>query len=100
MFVSTSDYEGISNSMLEAMAMGLPCVVTDCPCGGARRFIKSYENGILIPTGDTGLCYKAMRYLIDNPDKANIISEKAEKIREELTVNQICLNWMEVLGIR
>lgn len=36
MFVSTSDYEGLSNSMLEAMAIGLPVVCTDCPCGGAR----------------------------------------------------------------
>ena len=36
MFVSSSDFEGISNSMLEAMGMGLPVVVTDCPVGGAR----------------------------------------------------------------
>ena len=39
MFISTSDYEGISNSMLEALAIGLPCVCTDCPAGGARMVI-------------------------------------------------------------
>ena len=40
MFVLTSDFEGMSNSMLEAMAIGLPCVCTDCDGGGAREIIK------------------------------------------------------------
>ena len=39
-FVSSSDFEGMSNSMLEAMAIGLPVVCTDCPIGGARMVIK------------------------------------------------------------
>ena len=40
MFVSSSDFEGMSNSMLEAMAIGLPVVCTDCPIGGAKMVIK------------------------------------------------------------
>ena len=43
MYVSSSDFEGISNSMLEALGMGLPTVVTDCPVGGARMVITSGE---------------------------------------------------------
>ena len=53
MFVSSSDFEGMSNSMLEAMAIGLPCVCTDCPAGGARAVIKDGENGLLVPVNDT-----------------------------------------------
>ena len=47
-FVISSDYEGISNSMIEALALGIPSVVTDCPCGGARMVINNYKNGVYI----------------------------------------------------
>ncbi|MBO7387139.1 MAG: glycosyltransferase, partial [Lachnospiraceae bacterium] len=51
-YVSSSDFEGISNSMLEAMAVGIPVVCTDCPVGGARMFINDGVNGYLVPVGD------------------------------------------------
>lgn len=40
MYLSTSNYEGISNSMLEALGLGMPVIVTDCPVGGARQYVK------------------------------------------------------------
>lgn len=43
-FVSSSDFEGMSNSMLEAMAIGLPVVCTDCPIGGARMVIENTKK--------------------------------------------------------
>ena len=39
-YISSSNFEGISNSMLEAMGMGLPVVCTNCPIGGAGEVIK------------------------------------------------------------
>ena len=48
MFVLSSDYEGISNSMLEAIALGVPVVATDCPIGGSKAYIEDGVNGFLV----------------------------------------------------
>ena len=45
MYISTSNYEGISNSMLEALAVGVPTICTDCPAGGAKSVITPNYNG-------------------------------------------------------
>lgn len=97
MFVSSSDYEGMSNSMLEAMAMGLPCVCTDCPAGGARVVIKDCENGLLTPVGDSHALYLAMKKIAENPELANKLSQNSVKIREEQSVDKIIKKWMELI---
>lgn len=98
MFVSSSDYEGMSNSMLEAMAMGLPCVCTDCPAGGARAVIKDGENGLLTPVGDSHALYLAMKKIAENPELANKLSQNSVKIREEQSVDKIIKKWMELIN--
>lgn len=97
MFVSSSDFEGMSNSMLEAMAMGMPCVCTDCPAGGARAVITDHVNGILTPVGDAEALYQAMKELIDNPELANRLGENAVKVREEQSTEKIIKKWMELI---
>ena len=97
MFVSSSDFEGISNSMLEALGMGLPVVVTDCPVGGARMVIKSGENGILVPVGDTQAMYEAMRSVLKDPALASKLSQNAIKVRDEFPLWKIAKRWLEVL---
>lgn len=98
MFVSSSDFEGMSNSMLEAMALGLPCVCTDCPAGGARAVIKDGENGILTPVGDANALYKAIKEIIENPGLADKLSQNAAKIRNEQSVEKIIKKWMELIN--
>lgn len=98
MFVSSSDFEGMSNSMLEAMAIGLPCVCTDCPAGGARAIIKDGENGLLTPVGDSNALYMAMKKLVNNPDFANKLSQNSIKIRKEQSVEKIIKKWMDLIN--
>ena len=93
MFVSSSDYEGQSNSMLEAMAMGLPCVCTDCPCGGARAVIDNGVNGLLVPVGDTEKLVEAMRYMLTHPEEAQRMGENAAKIKDERRPRKIAEEW-------
>lgn len=93
MYVSSSDFEGISNSMIEAMAIGLPVVCTDCPAGGARMMIKNGENGLLVPVRDAEALYQAMKYIIEHPDKAELISQESVLIKERLSEEKICQRW-------
>lgn len=98
MFVSSSDFEGMSNSMLEAMAMGLPCVCTDCPAGGARAVIQDGENGILTPVGDSNALYLAMKKITENTELANKLSHNSVIIRDEQSVDKIIKKWMELIN--
>ena len=97
MFVSSSDFEGMSNSMLEAMALGLPVICTDCPAGGARAVIRNGENGILTPVGDANALYLAMKNLAENPDFAESLGKNAVKIRTEQSVEKIIEKWMDII---
>ena len=96
-FVSSSDYEGISNSMLEALGMGVPTICTDCPIGGAREMISDGENGILVPVGDDNTLYLAMKKIIENPDFANKISNNAVRIRDQYPVRKIAEEWLKYI---
>lgn len=97
MFVSSSDYEGLSNSMLEAMAIGLPVICTDCPCGGAKMIINNNKNGILVPVGDINELYKAMKKVIEDKEFARAISKKSVEIRNRLDKNIICDRWIKLM---
>lgn len=96
-YVSSSDYEGISNSMLEALAMGVPTVVTDCPVGGARMVIENGINGLLVPVGDKIAFYKAMKRVIEDKSFAMNLSKEAIKIREKYPMEKISVEWEKIL---
>ena len=97
MYVSSSNYEGISNSMLEAMAMGIPSICTDCPVGGAKLVIKNNVNGILIPVGDEKALINAMDKLISDFDFARGISMKALELRKDYSIDKIVNMWVDIL---
>lgn len=97
LFVSSSDYEGMSNSMLEAMAIGLPVICTNCPIGGAAMVIQNGVNGILTKVGDEIELANAMIDLINNPKKAKLLGKNASKIRDDLNVNTIAKKWEDLL---
>ncbi len=97
MYVSSSNYEGISNSMLEAMGLGVPTVATDCPAGGARMAIQNGENGILVPVSDEDALYLAMKKIAEDTSFAKRISENSCKIRERFKLEAIAKKWLDII---
>ena len=93
-FVLPSDYEGLSNSLIEALAIGIPTISTDHPIGGAKMFIENKKNGILIPVGNEDALVDAMNFIIDNPEKAQMFSQNSQSIREKLAVDAIVQEWI------
>lgn len=99
MFISTSNYEGISNSMLEALAMGIPSICTDCPIGGARSYIEHGKNGLLIPVRDKDALTRAMIQIASDASFADKLSENAAGLRDKYSVNSIAVKFLEAAGV-
>lgn len=97
MFVSSSDFEGLSNSMIEAMAIGLPCVCTDCLGGGAREMVYHEENGLLVPMKDVDALYLAMKRMIEDDELRERCSKNAANVRETLSAENIAKQWIEYI---
>lgn len=97
MFVSSSDYEGLSNSMIEAMAIGLPVICTDCPCGGARMVIEDGKNGILVPVNCRKALVDKLDYLSNHEDVRREISDRGSEVKELLSVKNIVDKWIAIL---
>lgn len=97
MYVSSSDYEGISNSMLEAMAIGLPVICTDCPAGGAAMVIQNGINGYLIPVKQPDAMMRAMCKVVEEKSHTLAISHKAVEVRKKYSIQEITDKWEKVL---
>lgn len=97
MFVSSSDYEGLSNSMIEAMAIGLPCICTDCLGGGTREVMLDKENGLIVSVKDVNAMYGAMKLFVENLELAKKCGKNASKLREKLSVENIADKWLSVI---
>ena len=96
-FVLSSDYEGLPNALMEAMAVGVPVISTDCPCGGPRMLIKGNENGVLVPCGDVDKLGSAIEEVIGNRDKQLRLGrsgrDTALRFRTETVMNE----WLSYL---
>lgn len=77
-FVMPSYREGFPNTVLEAGAMGLPCIVTDI--NGSREIIREGENGMIVPPHDEELLYMAMKAMLESKVDRENMARNARKM--------------------
>lgn len=97
LFILTSDFEGIPNALLEAMAIGMPVISTNCSPGGAAFLIENYKNGILVDCGDTEAIANSINYLVENRDKAKLMGQRARISMKKYDPQQIIALWSAIL---
>ena len=80
-FVLPSHREGFPVCLMEASAMGVPCIVTNIR--GCREAVEHNRNGVLVPLGDVQALAKAIIELLTDREKALKMGEEGRKIAEE-----------------
>jgi glycosyltransferase involved in cell wall biosynthesis len=84
-FVLSSATEGMPLSLLEAMACGLPCIVTDV--GGTTEVVTDGVHGLVVPPGSADKIADAIAYLVRHPDERVQMSVMArERVRHEFDI--------------
>lgn len=97
LFVLTSDFEGLPNSLIEAMALGLPCVTTDFAGGGAQELITDGEDGIIVKAGDEKAVISAIRQVLSDETLAHSLGEKAQLVKTRLDPERIYNEWEKAI---
>jgi len=93
LFVLSSNTEGMPNALMEAMALGLAVISTDCPCGGPAEIIEDGENGFLVPVGDIDALAEKMLEVLSNPELEGKFHEQAYLIQKRCGSEIVLDEW-------
>lgn len=96
-FVMTSDYEGMSNALIEAMVLGLPVISTRV--SGAVDLIRNKENGQLIDVRDTDGLKTALIEWLDHKENARSCAREGVKLADKLRLGAVVREWLRFMKI-
>ena len=96
-FILSSKYEGMPNALMEAMAVGLPSISTDCPCGGPKEIITNNVNGILVENENEKDMINAIQNLIEKKDIYNKLIDNTKNSMNKYKQEKICKKWYDFM---
>jgi glycosyltransferase involved in cell wall biosynthesis len=88
----SSDFEGFPNTLVEAMACGLPAVSFDCDTG-PRDIIRHGLDGLLVPPGQAALFGAALDLLMSNDELRRAFASRATQVRERFAMPKVAAMW-------
>lgn len=92
----SSDYEGMSNSMIEAICVGLPIISTKV--SGTEELIKNGENGLLVEIGDESCMVDCMSKLMSSAVLREDMLIRNKKLAGLFDIDYIVNQWMELIN--
>ena len=95
-FCLSSDYEGLSNALLEAMMVGLPCLSTNC--AGADECISDGKNGFLVDIGDGDSLATRLDTLLSDEQLRRSFAKKAKETSKQFTIDRVMLEWDKLIN--
>lgn len=96
LFCLTSDYEGMSNALIEAMCVGLPVITTQV--SGVEELIESGRNGETVEIGDTTSFSKAMNTLLADEETMKKYGEANKQMAALFKTENIVEQWELLLA--
>ena len=97
LFLLTSNYEGVSNSLIEAVCMGVPTITTDHDPGGARNVITDRQNGFIVEKNNVSQLAEVMQIVLSDDSIARYISNQGIKSRDKFDIQIIVDQWLNYI---
>ncbi len=94
LYINSSNYEGFPNSLLEAMALGLPVISTDFYTGVAKELI-SKDNGIVVPVNNSNELSNAIIKIMNDKDFRNKCRNNIIKVTKKFNIDNISKIWLD-----
>lgn len=95
MFVLSSDFEGLSNALLECMSMGVACISTKCE--GSTDVIRNGENGLIVDIGDEKALAAAMCELASDPELRRRLERQAMEDMRAYDKDVVVQDWARAI---
>lgn len=95
LFVLSSDYEGMPNTLMEAMVLGIPCISTDCRPGGAKELITDGIEGRIVPCRNEEELSRAIQESLKDYRKSMDMARKGQERIKRLRPEVIYKQWDE-----